>query len=95
MNTKILITFEWDEGNMHKSVTKHGITNYEAESAFLDESHIIFPSYNKLGESRYLCIGKSSTDKIITNVFCYRNDKIRIISSRKSRENEKASYQTK
>ncbi|MCO5232842.1 MAG: BrnT family toxin [Chitinophagales bacterium] len=31
------IKFEWDDGNKHKSVNKHGVSNAEAESVFYDE----------------------------------------------------------
>ena len=33
--------FEWDRGNITKSLIKHGISNTEAESSFKDEYKLI------------------------------------------------------
>ncbi len=85
--------FEWDEGNKHKSVTKHGISNMEAESVWSDRNKLIFPSYTKFSESRYLCIGLSRKGNLLSNVFCIRNEKIRIISSRKANKKEIRIYE--
>lgn len=84
--------FEWDEGNNSKSLIKHGISNKEAESGFYDNNRIIKESYTKDEEIRYICIGISDKERIITTAFTVRNGKIRPISSRISREEEKDLY---
>lgn len=86
------IEFEWDEGNKHKSLTKHCVGNIEAESVFSDKNRIVLPSNSKFGEKRYLCIGISNKQNLITNVYCFRNGKVRIISSRKANPKEKKEY---
>lgn len=46
--------FDWNEGNTHKSVTKHKIENSEAESSFYDKNRKIVKSYSKYAEKRYI-----------------------------------------
>jgi hypothetical protein len=75
--------FEWVEGNKHKSVLKHGITNIEAESVFCDSKlKIFFDTKHSHFENIYICIGKSGLKRIIVTAFTIRNEKYRIISSR-------------
>lgn len=38
------MNFQWDEGNKHKSLTKHKITVEETESVWDDPEMKIFPS---------------------------------------------------
>lgn len=84
--------FDWDEGNRHKSLTKHGISVEEAESVFLSNSRFYFRIERASQEFRYLCIGISNRNRIISVIFCFRNGKIRIISARKANKNEKIRF---
>ena len=68
--------FEFDIQKSKANKIKHGIDFDEAKT---------------VDEKRYLLIAKLEV-AIWTAVFTYRNDLIRIISVRKSRENEKAIY---
>ncbi|GAB3341731.1 hypothetical protein GCM10027299_56010 [Larkinella ripae] len=86
--------FEWDDGNRHKSVIKHGVTNEEAESVFADSGRVI--RLSKRGtptEIRYLCYGRSNQDRLLTAYFIVRHGKIRIIGTRVARREEKAYYE--
>ena len=86
--------FEWDEGNKHKSMTKHGITVEETESVWDDPNKKIFESLNKdSNEKRYICIGHSYKDELLSIIFTIRNDKIRSISSRKANKKEKKIFE--
>ena len=89
----IAIIFDWDEGNKMKSTTKHGISNIEAESAFMDgKKLIVFDKKHSGDEMRFYCIGRSLEDRILLITFTTRNTKIRIISARKANEKEKKQY---
>jgi uncharacterized DUF497 family protein len=86
--------FEWDSGNMLKSITKHNISNVEAESCFNDTLAITLADEKHTGnEERFLLYGKSSAGHIIVNCFTLRNGKIRIISSRKANKKERMIYE--
>ena len=77
------IVFEWDEGNKHKSVLKHGISNEEAESIFMDKNKIlVLDNKHTKAEIRYICIGKSYVNRVLFCSYTIRNHKIRIISTR-------------
>jgi uncharacterized DUF497 family protein len=89
------IAFEWDEGNVNKSTSKHSISPTEAESSFADKNKVIFYDRKHSGdEIRYICIGKSEGGAILTSYFTTRNVKIRIIGTRKASKIEKAKYES-
>jgi len=87
--------FDWDEGNRHKSITKHGISVEEAESIFLSNNKFYFRIERASFEFRYLCIGISDLNRLVAVVFCFRRGKIRIISARKANKNEKNRFKEK
>jgi uncharacterized DUF497 family protein len=90
----VALPFEWDDGNVLKSVDKHGITNFEAESLFYDKGRIVRLSKRGSGtEVRYLCYGISNSGRLLTAYFIIRNGKIRIIGTRSARREEKEYYQ--
>jgi uncharacterized DUF497 family protein len=82
--------FEWDAGNRTKSAGKHGITPTEVESVFENpfvfEGTIVEPAHQ---EVRGLLLGVTSTGKMVALVFTRRGDRIRPISSRPMRRNER------
>jgi uncharacterized protein len=85
------LDFDWDDGNRKKSVIKHGISNKEAESIFDDPLKLIIVS-NRALEVRFLCVGKSNLNRILTSYFIVRNGKVRVIGTRVAREKEKERY---
>ncbi len=83
------------EYNKNKSLTnkqKHGIDFEESKILWL-EDNVILPAITK-GESRYMIIGRIKSD-IYSCIFTIRKKKIRIISCRKSRRNERKVYYEK
>jgi uncharacterized DUF497 family protein len=89
------ITFEWDKGNQLKSSVKHNISPNEAETIFSDSKKVIYYDKKHSGaEIRYICIGKSGNDNVLTCYFTNRSGKVRIIGARKSNRIERATYET-
>jgi len=86
------LDFDWDDGNRQKSVIKHEISNKEAESIFNDPLRLVVVS-NRALEVRFLCIGKSNLNRILTAYFIVRNGKVRVIGTRVAREKEKTKYE--
>ncbi len=84
------------EFNINKSNTnkiKHGIDFVEAQQLWNDFNRIEIPT-KFLDEEWFVLIAKLN-EKYWSAVFTYRNNKIRIISVRRSRKNEKEIYESK
>ena len=84
--------FEFDDIKSELNKKKHGIDFEESQSLWEDESRIIIPA-KKLDEPRYLLIAKIG-DKHWSAIFTIRRKRIRIISVRRSRSNERNIYES-
>ncbi len=88
--------FDWDLGNLHKIniVNKErGFSIDEIESVFGDSKHYLEPTYTgDNGEKRYLCVGKSVKNRVVTIVFTLRNGKIRPFNAWKTKGSKLKKY---
>ncbi|WP_409017730.1 BrnT family toxin [Dyadobacter sp. CY323] len=75
-------------GNEKKPEEKHSVSNAEAESLFRDPNRLIIISH-RFHEVRFICIGKSLLNRLLTSYYIIRNGKVRIIGTRASRKKEK------
>ena len=82
--------FEFDKVKSETNKIKHGIDFETARSLWSDYDRIIIPAKTS-GEKRLLLVAKLNRT-VWSAIYTYRNDKIRIISVRKSRKNEKELY---
>jgi len=91
------ITFEWDKGNTDKNVTKHNVSNQEAEEAFINDPKVILSDekHSSEIEKRHMLWGKTNSKRLITVIFTIRKEKIRIISCRDMHKKERREYETK
>jgi len=84
--------FEWDERKRLSNLDKHGLDFIDVIDVF-EAPYVIVPSKQKSrGEKRLLATGKFH-NRHVTIVFTERNGKIRIISFRRARHEEKQTYQ--
>ncbi len=83
--------FEFDPKKSDVNKTKHGIDFHEAQALWNDPDLIEIPVKTS-DEPRYLVIGEIS-GKHWSAVITYRGEKIRIISSRRSRKEEVDLYE--
>ncbi|MGD9557560.1 MAG: BrnT family toxin [Mangrovibacterium sp.] len=82
--------FEYDPNKSLANKEKHGIDFEEAQSLWLDPRGVEINA-RTVGESRKLLIAR--LDKAVWSaIFTLREGVVRIISVRKSRENEKKIY---
>jgi len=89
-----VLEFEWDEGNVEKSVSRHEVTPKEAEEVFLDEESGVIPDIkHSLEEERFIALGRTFERKNLFVVFTIRNHKARIISARKMHRKEVEKYE--
>lgn len=84
--------FEFDEGKSQINKGKHGIDFVEAQALWLDESLVEIPARTE-DETRFLVVGMIS-GKHWSAVITYRNDKVRLISVRRSRVEEVEIYES-
>lgn len=74
--------FEWSDSKNVENITKHGLSFYKAQEAFLDGSRVILlDKKHSSTEKRYFCIGKTTDGGIATVRFTIRNSHIRIIGA--------------
>jgi uncharacterized protein len=84
--------FEFDENKSNSNKQKHGIDFIKIQALWEDSDRVEIPARTE-DEPRYLIIGK--IENIIWSVIItYREDKIRIISARRSREREVIIYES-
>ena len=83
--------FEYDSAKSCSNAEKHGIDFEQAQILWDDAGLIILPSRYP-NEERYLAIGLIQTIHW-TAVFTERMEKVRLITVRRSRNEEKALYE--
>ena len=86
------MVFEFDSRKSSINKTKHGIDFIEAQQLWNDPD-LLEITAKVTDESRLLVIGKIN-DKFYSGIITYREEKIRIISVRRSREEEVELYES-
>ena len=84
--------FEFDKRKSQIIKNKHGIDFMEAQALWNDPDRIEIPA-KTIDEDRFLLIGKIS-EKHWSTIITYRNEKVRIISVRRSRKEEIEIYES-
>jgi len=84
--------FEFDKRKSKINQKKHGINFTEAQALWDDPDRIEIPA-KTIDEDRFLIIGKIS-EKYWSTIITYRNEKVRIISARRSRREEIEIYES-
>ena len=83
--------FEFDEGKSDVNKAKHGIDFVEAQSLWNDEHLVEIPARTE-DESRFVVIGIVA-GRHWSAVVTYRGEAVRLISVRRSRDEEVALYE--
>lgn len=85
--------FVFDPEKSKSNKKKHGIDFIEGQFLW-EDTELLEIRAKTIDEARYVVIGKIG-DKYWTAIITYRDAKIRIISIRASRENEREIYESK
>ncbi|MEA3355586.1 MAG: BrnT family toxin [Patescibacteria group bacterium] len=90
------IKFDWDKGNINKSVSKHRIKNEEVEEVFVSQPIVLLEDtkHSRI-EQRQMILGRTDKKKLLSIVFTIRKNKIRVISSRMMSRKERRLYEEK
>lgn len=84
--------FEFDQAKSRANRTKHGIDFVEAQALWDDVDLLELPARTE-DEPRWMVIGRIGT-QLWSGIITYRNEKTRIISVRRSREEERDLYES-
>jgi uncharacterized DUF497 family protein len=87
-----MMSFEWDPVKSEKNRLKHGIAFEEGREIWNDPNILEISSRAEFEfERRYLVIGRIKA-KMWTAILTKRDDKVRLISVRRSRKSEEIIY---
>ena len=88
------IAFEWDQWNLQKNESKHGVSRLEAESAFYDPRYGLFEDgrHSTLIERRYVLYGRSLERRVLMVGFTMRRRRVRVITARPASRKERQIY---
>lgn len=86
--------FVWDEDKEAINIKKHGIDFTTAAKTFFDPSLVIIwdKKHSEMDEMRYAAFGLSENMSLLVTIHVDRQEKIRIISSRKAEKKEFSIY---
>ena len=84
--------FEFDDSKSQSNLAKHGINFLDAQQLWADPDRVEIPAQLE-DEPRFLIIG-TIAQKCWSVIITYRDNKIRIISVRRSRKEEVAIYES-
>jgi uncharacterized DUF497 family protein len=91
------IIFDWDQWNVQKNETKHGVSRLETESTFYDPDYKLFrdQQHSTASEPRYILYGRSLEARILMVGFTRRGQAVRVITARPASRKEKRIYETR
>ena len=87
-----MVDFEFDEEKSLANLEKHGIDFHEAQTLWNDPELLEFPAKSD-NEPRFLIIGRIAV-KSWSAIITYRDEKVRLISVRRSRKKEVELYES-
>ncbi|ACF02623.1 protein of unknown function DUF497 [Rhodopseudomonas palustris TIE-1] len=91
-----VVGFDWDDGNLRKSVEKHDVGQLEAESVFMNRPLLLQEDAKHSGSERRLhALGRTTAGRMLHVTFTLRADEtlIRIISARDMSRRDRSSYE--
>ena len=90
-----MLSFEWNSQKALSNEQKHVISFDEASTVFGDIlSLTLHDPLHFENEDRFVVIGRSHKNRILTFVHTERGDILRIISARKATKNERSQYES-
>jgi len=83
--------FEWDQRKRKANLQKHGIDFTRAIQIFKGDIVQTHDDRKDYSEKRFIAIGVAK-EEVITVVYTWRGDAVRIISARKAGKDEREKY---
>ncbi|MEA1946158.1 MAG: BrnT family toxin [Thermodesulfobacteriota bacterium] len=90
------VGFQWDQGNIDKSLIKHDVENWECEQVFFNRPLLVLDDpKHSISEKRWAAFGKTDADRLLIVIFTKRDNLIRVISAREMNNKERKFYDEK
>jgi uncharacterized protein len=87
------IGFDWDDGNVGKSLVKHGLSDEECEEIFFNDPLVVGEDVvHSQDEPRGYALGQTSAGRLLFVAFTVRRQLIRVISGRDMTARERRRY---
>lgn len=83
----------WDPAKAKANLKKHGVAFADAVIALEDPLAITIADPDARDEERLISLGVDPHGRLLVTVFTYRDDRIRLISSRKATGKERKHYE--
>lgn len=74
------------------NLKKHGIDFEDARMVLFDPLALVKEDTSVIGEQRFVTVGTDTLGRLLTVVYSYRNEHIRLISARKATTKERKDY---
>lgn len=84
--------FEWDPEKEQGNRDKHDIDFWDLEPVFYDDQALETDDPEVEDEQRYVRVGQMGDGRIVTVIYTWRDERIRIISARHARRKERRQY---
>lgn len=90
-----MLNFKWDSNKAVINLKKHGISFYDACTAFSDPLSITIPDpLHSEEEDRFILIGLSNKNHLLVVVHTERDNNVHIISARRATKTERKNYES-
>lgn len=83
---------EWDPLKAHQNHKKHGVRFADAVAALEDERALTLPDSSAAHEERWVTLGLDTLGRLLVVVYCFRGERVRIISARQANRSEHTQY---
>jgi hypothetical protein len=84
--------FEWNSAKAKANLLQHRVDFADAATCFYDDHALTISDPDSEGEERFLSIAMAANGRVLVTSFAFRENRIRIISSRKASRGERRRY---
>lgn len=86
------MSYEWDEAKRLRNLEKHDVDFADAVAVLEDERALSREDKQAVGEERYVIVGMDYLGRILTVVYAFRGERIRLIFARRATAAERDAY---
>ena len=83
----------WDRIKAKANLAKHGVRFSDAESVLFDPGALTREDEDTEGEQRFVSVGSDAMGRMLTVVYSYQGEVIRMISTRLATRTERRAYE--
>jgi len=88
------MSYVWDPDKAANNLKKHGVEFADAVGVLEDELALVREDIADYEEERFIAVGMDYLGRLLTVIFTYRSEDIRLISARKATKKERLDYES-